>query len=110
MKKEGETEGPADDQALPSRSHPPYQRRTPHLRKACSKTEKPIGLADYELTQALPSKLASSLPSIEAELSHFPLPTSHFPLPTSHFPLLRSNPQLPIRVPDSIDPQRNTRE
>jgi len=35
--------------------------------------EKPIGVADYELTRALPEKLASSLPSIEdleAELSH----------------------------------------
>lgn len=34
--------------------------------------EKPIGVADYELTRALPEKLASSLPSIEdieAELS-----------------------------------------
>ena len=33
---------------------------------------KPIGIADYELTRALPSELASSLPSIEsieAELS-----------------------------------------
>ena len=33
---------------------------------------KPIGVADYELTQALPQELASSLPSIEeieAELS-----------------------------------------
>ena len=33
---------------------------------------KPIGLADYELTRALPQELASSLPSIsdiEAELS-----------------------------------------
>ena len=33
---------------------------------------KPIGLADYELTRALPSELSSSLPSIEdieAELS-----------------------------------------
>lgn len=28
--------------------------------------EKPIGVADYELTRALPEKLASSLPSIEA--------------------------------------------
>ena len=28
--------------------------------------EKPIGVADYELTRALPDKLASSLPSIEA--------------------------------------------
>ena len=26
---------------------------------------KPIGLADYELTRALPTELASSLPSIE---------------------------------------------
>jgi len=35
--------------------------------------EKPIGVADYELTRALPETLASSLPSIEdleAELSH----------------------------------------
>jgi hypothetical protein len=35
--------------------------------------EKPIGVADYELTRALPEKLASSLPSIEAieaELAH----------------------------------------
>jgi hypothetical protein len=35
-------------------------------------THKPIGVADYELTRALPSELASSLPSIEtieAELS-----------------------------------------
>jgi predicted nuclease of restriction endonuclease-like (RecB) superfamily len=34
---------------------------------------KPIGVADYELTRALPAELASSLPSIEvieAELSH----------------------------------------
>ena len=34
--------------------------------------DKPIGVADYELTRALPEKLASSLPSIEdieAELS-----------------------------------------
>jgi hypothetical protein len=33
---------------------------------------KPIGIADYELTRALPKELASSLPSIEqieAELS-----------------------------------------
>ena len=66
MKKEGKTEGPADDQALQSRSHPPYQSRTPHSRKVYSKTEKPIGLADYELTQALPSNLASSIPSIES--------------------------------------------
>jgi hypothetical protein len=28
--------------------------------------DKPIGVADYELTRALPEKLASSLPSIEA--------------------------------------------
>ncbi len=28
--------------------------------------EKPIGVADYELTRALPENLASSLPSIEA--------------------------------------------
>jgi len=28
--------------------------------------EKPIGVADYELTRALPATLASSLPSIEA--------------------------------------------
>jgi hypothetical protein len=27
---------------------------------------KPIGIADYELTRALPKELASSLPSIEA--------------------------------------------
>ena len=27
---------------------------------------KPIGLADYELTRALPKELASSLPSIES--------------------------------------------
>jgi predicted nuclease of restriction endonuclease-like (RecB) superfamily len=35
--------------------------------------DKPIGVADYELTRALPEKLASSLPSIEdieAELAH----------------------------------------
>ena len=35
-------------------------------------THKPIGVADYELTRALPAELASSLPSIEtieAELS-----------------------------------------
>jgi len=35
--------------------------------------QKPIGLADYELTRALPQELASKLPSIEdieAELSH----------------------------------------
>lgn len=35
--------------------------------------EKPIGVADYELTRALPDNLASSLPSIEdieAELAH----------------------------------------
>ena len=34
--------------------------------------EKPIGVAEYELTRALPEKLASSLPhikDIEAELS-----------------------------------------
>ena len=32
---------------------------------------KPIGLADYELTRALPSELASSLPSIEAIENEF---------------------------------------
>jgi len=39
---------------------------------------KPIGIADYELTRALPTELASSLPSIEtleAELSADLAPT-----------------------------------
>jgi hypothetical protein len=53
-------------------SAPPVRQLRDRTEYSLRDIEKPIGVADYELTRALPEKLASSLPSIEdikAELS-----------------------------------------
>jgi hypothetical protein len=53
-------------------SAPPVRQLPDRTEYSLRDIEKPIGVADYELTRTLPEKLASSLPSIEdieAELS-----------------------------------------